>query len=207
VDAVSSGTSWERLFWFVFNNSTNPMALIDENRRVVEVNDPSTDLWRRSRMEVLGHPADDFLAPSDRPEAQRRWQSILRNDSAEYHGIGTVLRGDGSELTLEFAARMVRIGGRRLAIYVLSPPTNAPGAWKGNGAPKRSLTQREREVVTAIAMGRETPQIAEELHISPATVRTHVRNAMSKLEARTRAQLVAQALSENEVLHLPQMED
>jgi DNA-binding NarL/FixJ family response regulator len=53
------------------------------------------------------------------------------------------------------------------------------------------LTPRERTVVSLIGQGYETAAIARELVISPETVRTHVRNAMSKAGARTRAQLVA----------------
>jgi DNA-binding CsgD family transcriptional regulator len=53
-------------------------------------------------------------------------------------------------------------------------------------------------VVTLIALGHDTSQIADGLLVSPETVRTHVRNAMSKLGARTRAQLVAIALSTGE---------
>jgi DNA-binding NarL/FixJ family response regulator len=60
-------------------------------------------------------------------------------------------------------------------------------------------------VVTLIALGRETGQIAEELHISGETVRTHVRNAMSKLCAHTRAQLVAVALCTDKAIHLPRL--
>jgi DNA-binding CsgD family transcriptional regulator len=68
------------------------------------------------------------------------------------------------------------------------------------------LTKREREVVTLIALGRDTGQIARELHIASETVRTHVRNAMSKLKARTRAQLVAIALCTDATIHLPQLQ-
>jgi DNA-binding NarL/FixJ family response regulator len=57
--------------------------------------------------------------------------------------------------------------------------------------------------VTLIAMGRETSQIAQELHVSPETVRTHVRNAMAKLGAHTRAQLVATALCTDSAIRLP----
>jgi DNA-binding CsgD family transcriptional regulator len=39
--------------------------------------------------------------------------------------------------------------------------------------------------------------IAEELSISPETVRTHVRNAMAKLDVHTRAELVAVALPQH----------
>jgi len=52
-------------------------------------------------------------------------------------------------------------------------------------------------------MGRETNQIAQELHVSSETVRTHVRNAMAKLGAHTRAQLVAIALCTDSTIRLP----
>ena len=83
----------------------------------------------------------------------------------------------------------------RLAIYVTLAESDPWTVTAPRPALERALTNREREVVTLIAAGHETSQIAEELNISPETVRTHVRNAMSKLGARTRAQLVAVALS------------
>jgi DNA-binding CsgD family transcriptional regulator len=63
------------------------------------------------------------------------------------------------------------------------------------GAPRgRRPSQREREVLALLAQGSTDVQIAELLNLSPATVQTHVRNAKSKLGARTRAQAVALAL-------------
>jgi DNA-binding NarL/FixJ family response regulator len=55
------------------------------------------------------------------------------------------------------------------------------------------LTDREREVLTLVADGRSNTQIADDLFLSPATVKTHVNRAMSKLGARDRAQLVIAA--------------
>jgi DNA-binding NarL/FixJ family response regulator len=55
------------------------------------------------------------------------------------------------------------------------------------------LTEREREVVALVAEGLSNDEIAERLVVSPATVRTHVGRAMSKLYARDRAQLVVLA--------------
>ena len=115
----SSSRGWERGFWFVFNRSTNPMSLIDEERRMVDVNEPTLAMLRRSRAEVIGNPAVEFIAPMDRAESEKRWQEILETESGEFHGRGTLILGDGSELELEYAARMVRISGRRLAIYVM----------------------------------------------------------------------------------------
>jgi DNA-binding NarL/FixJ family response regulator len=56
------------------------------------------------------------------------------------------------------------------------------------------LSPREREVMTLLAKGLKGPQIAERLGISPETVRTHVDNAMQRLEARTRVHAIARAL-------------
>jgi DNA-binding NarL/FixJ family response regulator len=52
------------------------------------------------------------------------------------------------------------------------------------------LTQRELEVVGLVAGGLNNDEIAETLVVSPATARTHVSRAMTKLGARDRAQLV-----------------
>jgi DNA-binding NarL/FixJ family response regulator len=57
-----------------------------------------------------------------------------------------------------------------------------------------ALSPREREILSMLANGMSNPDIAGKLFISPETVRTHVRNAMTKLEADTRTQAVALAL-------------
>ncbi len=56
------------------------------------------------------------------------------------------------------------------------------------------LTEREREIVAWVATGRSNDEIAAELVVSTATVRTHVSRAMVKLGARDRAQLVVFAV-------------
>jgi DNA-binding NarL/FixJ family response regulator len=55
------------------------------------------------------------------------------------------------------------------------------------------LTAREREVVGLVGHGLDNCEIAEELVISPATVKTHVSRAMLKLNASHRAKLVVLA--------------
>jgi DNA-binding NarL/FixJ family response regulator len=53
-----------------------------------------------------------------------------------------------------------------------------------------TLTERELEVVGLVGLGLNNEEIAQRLYISPATARTHVSRAMTKLHARDRAQLV-----------------
>ena len=62
-------------------------------------------------------------------------------------------------------------------------------------APRRP-TVREREVLAMLATGATDGEIADLLGLSPATVQTHVRNAKTKLGARTRAQAVALAVAQ-----------
>lgn len=52
------------------------------------------------------------------------------------------------------------------------------------------LTEREREVVTAIARGHNNAEISEELFIGAATVKSHVSSILTKLGLRDRAQIV-----------------
>ncbi len=55
------------------------------------------------------------------------------------------------------------------------------------------LSEREREVLALIGAGRSNAEIAEELVISMATVKTHVRHVFAKLDLRDRAQAVVAA--------------
>lgn len=55
------------------------------------------------------------------------------------------------------------------------------------------VTEREREVLTLIGRGLSNAEIADHLHISIATTRTHIGHLLAKLHARDRAQLVITA--------------
>jgi DNA-binding NarL/FixJ family response regulator len=77
--------------------------------------------------------------------------------------------------------------------------SDTTSAGTGTGAPPTSpadhpglatLTTREREVVGLVATGMSNEEIAEHLHVSRLTAKTHANRAMMKLGARDRAQLV-----------------
>lgn len=75
----------------------------------------------------------------------------------------------------------------RLLQHYSSPVTNdAP-------QPIVPLTEREEEVLVAVATGRTNAEIAEDLYISLSTVKTHLGSMQDKLGARNRVELAAWA--------------
>jgi DNA-binding CsgD family transcriptional regulator len=61
------------------------------------------------------------------------------------------------------------------------------------------LTPREREVFAMLARGLTAVQIADELYLSPLTVRTHIQNGKDRLGAKTRMEALTIALSSGEI--------
>jgi len=98
-------------------------------------------------------------------------------------GIRSVAQGD-AVVAPSLTRRLLDAYAHRL------PDERAP---ESRSARLDPLTEREREVVALVAEGLTNDEIAARLVVSPATVRTHVGRAMSKLDARDRAQLVVLA--------------
>ncbi|MUL41669.1 response regulator transcription factor [Streptomonospora sp. PA3] len=92
------------------------------------------------------------------------------------HGVRVVARGDAL-LAPSVTRRLIgEFAGR------LKEPPPAPRL--------NSLTEREREVMAAVAAGLSNEELARRLTLSPATAKTHVSRVLTKLGARDRAQLV-----------------
>lgn len=68
------------------------------------------------------------------------------------------------------------------------------GRLRGSRGPAAELSQREREVLVALANGLSSREIAAELHLSPKTVDAHRVRLMRKLELHKAAQLVRYAI-------------
>ena len=110
-------------------------------------------------------------------------------------GASGFLLKDAPAADLVHAVRVVAAGEallspaatRGLVSRFLSQPVPSalPAALELGG-----LTDREREVLALVAYGLSNDEIAERLHLSPLTVKTHINRAMSKLGVRDRAQLV-----------------
>jgi len=79
---------------------------------------------------------------------------------------------------------------RRLIEQFTAAGSGEAASGPGPNARIAELTDREREILLAVASGCSNAEIAEAMFISHATVKTHVSRLLTKLDARDRAQLV-----------------
>jgi DNA-binding NarL/FixJ family response regulator len=117
-------------------------------------------------------------------------------EALEAGASGFLLKDAGPAELLQ-AIRVIAAGDALLAPRITRRLiSQVAGARKAHAAAEERLavlTPREREVVTLVGRGLSNTEIGAELFLSPATARTHVSNAMGKLGARDRAQLVVVA--------------
>jgi DNA-binding NarL/FixJ family response regulator len=130
---------------------------------------------------------------------------LLKNASPEdlINAIRVLARGDAllsPEVTRRVIGRFA--GAARRATDPSPMPTAAPTPGHGPGAvpavPRgasalSTLTDREAEVLGLLAQGRSNAEIASELYLGEATVKTHVSKILMKLEVRDRIQAVVYA--------------
>ena len=105
---------------------------------------------------------------------------LLKDSSAEElcAAVRTVARG---QVLLQANSAAQLLAG-------LTPP--APPQ---SQADKLGLTERERDVLRLIVVGRNNSEIASELYVSEATVKTHINHIFAKLGARDRTHAVVLA--------------
>jgi DNA-binding NarL/FixJ family response regulator len=141
-----------------------------------------TELIRRLQGEVNGTRFVIYTGLTDPDLLEAAYRSGARGLVAKPAGLTALVE----------ALRKVWRGGRYF------DPSFSPKGDNGDGT-ARELSGRETEILTLLARGLTGEEIAKRLVLSPETVRTHVRNAMGKLEARTRTEAVVKALQRGEI--------
>jgi PAS domain S-box-containing protein len=162
-----------------------PCECLSESGETLPDRWPGIDALRTGRPQrprVMGLP---------RPDGRVRWVRVSARP------IGRSVLTSLLDVT---ALRHAEADAATLALR-LGDTGKEKDAGNGNGqkAGTGVLSPREHQVVELLASGSTGEQVAEQLGISPATVRVHVRNATGKLGANTRTQAVAIAVARGEV--------
>jgi PAS domain S-box-containing protein len=196
IRAAPNDSGWSGLFWQAFTRSRNAMVLLDDQRRHVEVNGAYLALIGYQRRELIGRPVYELLAHGPLATTQQ-WEAALAQ--RQFTGQAEIVGAGGQHVMVEFAGHPEVVTGRRLVLFVVLRTARAGRTLPetpASPAETRALSNRELDVVRLLALGLTGPEVAEELQLAHNTVRTHVRNAMAKSGARSRAQLVARAVGE-----------
>lgn len=117
----------------------------------------------------------------------------LARDALDAGCVGFILKTRGAE-------EVVRAVRAAAADEMVVDPSMAAGLLSRSHADGPGLTERETEVLRLLADGTSTKQIAEELFLSPKTVRNHIQNLLGKLDAHSRISAVAIAKREGLVV-------
>ncbi len=180
------------------------MLIADDNRRWVTANEPASVLLGIDGATIPWRTMDDITPADERSRLAEQWRSFLSSGAAEgWYQLDLPGRG---RVAVEFSAIASVLAGRHLTVFIEPDDTaivqprgtaarhSAWAAIAAEGSARAQLTKREREIMTLIAAGGHSGDIASDLFLSSETVKTHAQNAMTKLGAHTRAHAVAIAL-------------
>ena len=188
------GDDWSGLFAAAFRQSKNAMVLVDERRVVVDVNGSLLTLIGRARKELLGRGIFEFVDGGPLL-TETEWEAAL--EEGRFTGEAVLQCTDGGTVAVQWGASTEVATGRRLVLFVALSTSRWGSRFRAEPVPANGdLSPRQREIVGLVAHGLTGQEIADELVIAHETVRTHIRSAMGRLGARSRAHLVAKALAE-----------
>lgn len=162
-------------------------ALLKPDVVIMDISMPQMDGIEATRLVVKANPECKVLVLS-----MYNNKEFVR-ELLDAGATGYILKNAG-RVELRDAVNAVAMGSRFLSEAVLA----SMGAPRDRGdSPKEGsqlLTKREKEILSLIACGKSSCEVAAELYLSTQTIDTHRKNIMHKLDARNMADLVKYAM-------------
>jgi DNA-binding CsgD family transcriptional regulator len=179
----------------VLDRSPIPMVIADNERLYIEANGPARLMARMSLAQMRSSRIDDLTPPDELPRMRAVWTRMLKTGFVA--GPREVAGGNGSMLQIFYWGMANVVPGQHLFAFAPTDwPTDELGGVEAESAdlPAVSLTPREREIMQLAAEGLSGPSIAEQLTLSPMTVKTHFHNVYKKLGVSGRPGAVAKGI-------------
>ena len=139
--------------------------------------------------DVRGRQFTSVVAPEDTRRARERFTQKILGTSEATDEQYILLSTAGKRVAVEVSSVPLKSGQKVVGVFGLvdEHPDDTLAA------PHPHLTPRQVEVLRLLEHGRSTKQIAAELHLSPETVRNHIRRLFQALGVNTRLEAVAAA--------------
>ena len=213
--------SRSKQFLMMVEGTGDAAFAVDAAGRISAWNKAAAELFGRSEAEVMGVPFHDLFQCSDDDGMVCSEDCVVEHWVANDHPpVNTDLRLQTKagwlwcNLSTVIASDPTSVG--RYAIHIVRPieickrleqalsefvRMNVSSSWNGKlpiCSPPRPtvnvcLTRRELEVLKSLAKGHTTRAIANELNISSATVKNHIKHLLTKFGAHTRLEVIRRA--------------
>jgi PAS domain S-box-containing protein len=168
-----------------FDALPSAIVVFDGQGRYTHANAEASHIMGAPVGQIIGRRVGEFTSEENQGSIERLLDDLSTHGEAS--GVHHVRGLSGEDRVVRYRARSEFMPGMHI---VVSEELPAAG---------RRLSPREVEIMTMMARGLNGTKIAEELTISRETVRTHIRNAMEKLQARTRPHAIALAAASGEI--------
>jgi PAS domain S-box-containing protein len=192
----------EQRFRQAFDNAPIGMALVAPNGQWLQVNQALCELVGYTTEELLTRTFQAITHPDDLETDLAYTHQVLTGEIRTYQMQKRYLRKNGDVVWIQLKVSLVRAADGTPAYFISQIQDinehklreQAAAEFHARHPTPRALSPREQDVLALLAEGLTTAQTGAELHIGEETIQTHVRHAMTKLNATNRTQAVTIAL-------------
>jgi PAS domain S-box-containing protein len=189
-------------FRALFENSLDGIVILDSNLNVLYESPSAARILGYELGEFAGKDTLSLLHPDDMSKTAHGLTKLVRTPGDTAYAQLRAKHKDGTWHIVEAVAinliHLPAIKGVVIDYRDISGRSGEEAAWAERAvlamAEEYLLTERELRVLTPMAEGQSNPQIAEQLMVSPSTVRFHVSSIFYKLGVTNRTEAVALAL-------------
>jgi PAS domain S-box-containing protein len=176
-----------------FDGPPTAMALVSlDDGTILQANAAMSALTGRAHAALLGAAIADVLEDAD--DDAGAVAGLLAGSADSSTGEHRLRRRGGEPLAVKVHGWLLRDEQGEPLYAVLQVQETLARAQAPPPEERPQLSPRELEVIRLVAEGLSGPGIAERLHLSPETIKDHLRSAYRKLGVNERAAAVAQAL-------------
>jgi PAS domain S-box-containing protein len=184
--------SLQAVDWWLVDALAVPASLHDLDGRFVHMNAAAERASGTSNADLRGRHFTELLPQEARENVEAQFRrAVDRGEPTDFETAFVDARGQLRGTRAQHLP--LRDGDSVVGVLILAFDVRRLPSEPLRLKPDPRLTPRQREVLALIASGLSTAEVAQELTLSPETVRNHLRNAFKQLRAHSRVEAIASA--------------